>query len=100
MAQSYYGSIDYNKLIEALKSGKVKTFKTEQGKRYININFWVNDKADQYGNHASVSLPLKDEFKEEKNKVVYIGNLKKSEPKTIEDNGDDFNDDLDNDLPF
>lgn len=98
MAQSFYGSIDYDKLLEALKSGKVKTFKSDNGKRYVNINFWVGDEADQYGNHASVSLPLKDEFKQEKIKAVYIGNLKKSEPKITEATPQDFQDD--DDLPF
>lgn len=98
MAQSFYGSIDYDKLLEALKSGKIKTHKTDQGKRYVNLNIWVNDEADQYGNHASVSLPLKDEYQEEKNKAVYVGNLKKNTPKITEATPQDFNDD--DDLPF
>lgn len=38
MAQSFFGSIDYDKLVEALKTGQVKTFKTDNGKRLVNVN--------------------------------------------------------------
>lgn len=99
MAQSYYGSINFDKLMEALKEGKVKTFKTEKGVRLANVNIWINDEADQYGNHASISLPLKEEHQEEKMKAVYIGNLKKQPPKTTEATAEDFNDDYD-DMSF
>ena len=100
MAQSFFGSIDYDKLVEALKIGQVKTFKTENGKRLVNVNVWINDTEDQYGNIASISLPLKDEFKEEKKKVVYVGNMKKSTPNITEATPEDFNDAGNEDLPF
>ena len=96
MAQSFFGSIDYDKLVEALKT----TFKTENGKRLVNVNIWINDTEDQYGNIASISLPLKDEFKEEKKKVVYVGNMKKSTPNITEATPEDFNDAGNEDLPF
>lgn len=99
MAISLYGSINFDKLMEALKSGKVKTYKTENGVRLVNVNVWVNDEADQYGNHASVSLPLKEEYQEEKNKAVYVGNLKKNTPKITEASEQDFQEE-DDDLPF
>jgi len=38
MAQSFFGSIDYDKLVEALKTGQVKTFKTENGKRLVKYS--------------------------------------------------------------
>ena len=100
MAQSFFGSMDYDKLVEALKTGQVKTFKTDNGKRLVNVNVWINDTEDQYGNIASISLSLKDEFKEEKKKVVYIGNMKKSTPSITEAAAEDFNDVGNEDLPF
>lgn len=100
MVQSFFGSIDYDKLVEALKTGQVKTFKTDNGKRLVNVNVWINDTEDQYGNIASISLSLKDEFKEEKKKVVYIGNMKKSTPSITEAAAEDFNDAGNEDLPF
>lgn len=99
MPQSFYGSINYDKLLEALKEGKVKTFKTENGVRLVNVNIWINDKPDQYDNDASISLPLKEEFHEDKKKAVYVGNLKKHEPKIEEAGAEDFNDE-ESDLPF
>lgn len=99
MAQSYFGSIDYDKLLENLKQGKLKTYKSDKGKRYININVYIKDEPDQYGNNASISVPLKDEHKIEKEKRLYIGNLKKSEPRTQEASAQSFIDD-EEDLPF
>lgn len=61
MAQLLYGSINYDALLEVLKSGKAKTFKTEKGIRLINVNIWVNDKQDDYGNDASIQVQLKEE---------------------------------------
>jgi len=43
---------------------------------------------------------LKDEFKEEKKKVVYVGNMKKSTPSVTEATPEDFNDEGNEDLPF
>lgn len=100
MAQSFYGSINFDKLMEAIKSGKVKTFKSnETGIRYINIGVWINDNPNEYGNIGSLSLPLKEEHQSEGNKVVYVADLKRNTPKTQEATAEDFNDEED-DLPF
>lgn len=103
MAQNYYGSIDFDKLMNDLKQGKLKTFKTEKGKRLINVNIYVSDTPDQYSNIASISIPLKEEFHEEINSKkinkLYIGNLKASENSIQEATAEDFKDD-DDDLPF
>jgi hypothetical protein len=93
-----FGSINYDALLKAVKSGKVKTFKTESGVRLININVWLNDTPDNYDNDASIQVQFKDEFREEK--ADYIGNLRKyvkkdPNPATAEDYKDD-----DDDLPF
>ena len=98
MSQLLYGSLNYDALLKAVKSGKVKTFKTESGVRLVNINVWVNDEPDKYDNDASIQVQFKDEFKEEK--ADYVGNLKKyvkKEPK--EASANDFPDE-DDDLPF
>ena len=104
MSQNYYGSINYDLLLENLKAGKLKTFKTEKGVRLININVFVSDQPDQYENVASVSSPLKEEFHTEeggkKKNKVFIGNLKKSENSISEATADDFKEDEDDDLPF
>lgn len=66
MSQLLYGSLNYDALLKAVKSGKVKTFKTDSGVRLVNINVWVNDEPDKYDNDASIQVQFKDEFKEEK----------------------------------
>lgn len=99
MSTLLFGSINYDALVKAIKSGKVKTFQTESGVRLVNINVWVNDEPDKYDNDASIQVQMKEEFKEEKGD--YIGNLKKyvkKEPKAID--GEEFFDDQDDDLPF
>ena len=40
--QLYYGSINYDKLISDLREGKLKTFKTDKGKRLINVNVYIS----------------------------------------------------------
>ncbi|GEN74114.1 hypothetical protein [Chryseobacterium lathyri] len=104
MSQSYFGSIDFDKLMTDLKAGRLKTYRTESGKRLVNINIYVNDNPDQYGNIASVSVPLKEEFHTEENgkkiNKLYIGNLKPSENSITEGSGQDFQNDDDDDLPF
>lgn len=103
MAQNYFGSIDYDKLLADLKEGRLKTFKTESGKRLINVNVYVNDAPNEYGNIASISVPLKEEFHTEDNgkkiNKLYVGNLKPSENSVSEATAEDFQD-ADDDLPF
>lgn len=105
MAQQYYGSIDFDKLMNDLKKGTLKTFVTDKGVRLINVNVWVDDVPNEYGNIASISVPLKEEnhFTNEAGKEIkslYIGNLKKSTPKITEATAQDFQDEDDDDLPF
>ncbi len=104
MAQNYFGSIDYDKLLADLKLGRLKTFKTESGKRLINVNVYVSDTPNEYGNIASISVPLKDEFHtEESGKKInklYVGNLKLSENTIQEATAEDFQKDDEDGLPF
>lgn len=104
MAKSYYGSIDYDKLLNDLKAGRLKTYKNEKGTRYINVQVYLNDQPDQFGQHGSLAVPLKEEFHTEvagkKQNKLYIGNLKESTPKISEATAEDFQDGDEDDVPF
>lgn len=97
MAQNLYGSIDFSKLLEEAKKGNKAFTRAANGKVYCNISVWINDEKDEYGNDASIQTSFKDAAKEER---FYVGNLKKSEPKTqtLEAGAADIPDD--DDLPF
>lgn len=75
MSQSFYGSIDFSKLLEQAKAGNKAFTKTENGKIYLNVRVWVNDEEDKFGNIASFQSNFKGAQKEDK---FYFGNLKES----------------------
>ena len=75
--KSYYGSIDFSKLLEQAKAGNKAFTKNENGKIYLNVKVWVNDELDKYGNVASFQSNFKGATKEDK---FYFGNLKESTP--------------------
>lgn len=86
MSKLLYGSVDFSKLLELAKAGNKAFSKAANGKIYLNLNVWINDEKDNYGNDASVQITFKDATKEEK---IYCGNLKVSEqqaPKPTESN--------------
>ena len=93
MAQSYYGSIDFSKLIEQAKSGNKAFTKSENGKIYLNVRMYVNDEVDKFGNIASFQSNFKGATKEDK---FYFGNMKESTP--IENKVDASDIDLDIDF--
>jgi hypothetical protein len=74
---SYYGSIDFTKLLEQAKAGNKAFSKNENGKIYLNVRVYVNDEVDKYGNCASFQSNFKGATKEDK---FYFGNLKESTP--------------------
>lgn len=76
MSKLFYGSLDFSKLLELAKSGNKAFSKAQNGKIYLNLNVWVNDEEDQYGNKASIQTNFKDAAKEQK---FYVGNLKESD---------------------
>lgn len=84
-AQSYYGSIDLTTLLKmanlphsaCIRAGK-------DNKAFVQIIVWVNEEPDQYGNSLSIKLSSKTKELEEIEGKVYIGNLKKSEAKPVE----------------
>jgi len=59
---------------------KEKVVKSEKnGKSYLNIDVWINDEKDQYGNEGSINIRQSKEEREAKEKRTYIGNLKRVE---------------------
>jgi len=78
MSKLLYGSIDFTKLLELAKAGNKAFSKADNGKIYLNLNVWINDEKDNYGNDASMQTSFKDAAKEDK---IYFGNLKISERK-------------------
>ena len=77
MAQSFYGSIDFSKLIEQAKAGNKAFTKSEKnGKIYLNVDVYIKDEVDQYGNIASIRGTFKGATKEDK---FYFANLKESQ---------------------
>ena len=78
MAQSYYGSIDFSKLLEMAKSGHKAFSKSEKnGRIYLNVDVFVKDEVGQYGDKASIRGTFKGATKEDK---FYFANLKESAP--------------------
>ena len=98
MSKLLYGSIDFSKLLELAKSGNKAFSKADNGKIYLNLNVWINDEKDKFGNDASMQTSFKEATKEDK---FYFGNLKISErqaPKPLEENSSDIPES--DDLPF
>jgi hypothetical protein len=95
MSKLLYGSIDVTKLLEEAKKGNKAFSRGANSKIYLNVNVWVNDDKDQYGNIASIQATFKDATKEEK---FYLGNFKENQPKPIDGNSNEIP--AEGDLPF
>ena len=75
---NYFGSIDFSKLLEMAKAGNKAFTKSEKnGRIYLNVDVYVKDEVDQYGNIASIRGTFKGAQKEDK---FYFANLKESAP--------------------
>ncbi|MES2219170.1 MAG: hypothetical protein V4501_12265 [Pseudomonadota bacterium] len=93
------GSMCLTDLNSAAKAGHSAFNRSEKnGKIYFNFAEWINDEADQYGNHAAFKLnPVKD--KQETEGKVYFGNGKEKVTEKPLTPGDKSIPD-DDDLPF
>ena len=60
---------------------KEKLTQAKNGKLYLNIDIWINENVDQYGNIGSVSVRQSKEERDAKLKKVYFGNFKTSDLK-------------------
>lgn len=87
MSKNYYGSICFTDLMAKAKEGHKAFSKGTNGKIYVNVDLWINDNPDQYGNSASIKI----------DKETYIGNLKESKPKGIDTEKDLLDEET---LPF
>lgn len=78
--KSFYGQLNWTRIREGLKTGKIKAqrIQTKHGEQIVfDINVWVNQEADKYGNDASVQMQLtKEAFEAKEKNPYYIGNLR------------------------
>ena len=70
--KKYWGSINLDAIKEAIQGG-VQPFEGKKGK-YLEVNVWVNDEPDQFGNSCSIQV-----YNKETKQATYLGNLKLSE---------------------
>lgn len=98
MSTMYYGSICLTDMLEKAKQKHSAFTKAQNGKIYCNVNVWLNDQKDKYGNVMAVQLNSSKENRDAEGKV-YIGNMKQSDgPAPISDN-DTSDLDVDLDIP-
>ena len=94
------GSLCLSDINANAKIGHSAFTKAQNGKIYFNINIWLNDEPDKYGNTASVQLNSTKEMRDTEGKI-YIGNAKPIGVATPEPLGAGSNDIPDDDgLPF
>ncbi len=89
MSKMYVGSIDLSKI------DKTKITEGKNGAKYYDINIWINDKEDQFGNIGSIQERMSKEEREASQKPKYIGNCKdyqgkKPEAKEPQEQGGDL----------
>jgi len=78
MSTLYGASLNITKLSAAGKTGHSAFFKGKNGDLYVNLNVWLNDASDQYGNDMSLQLNSRKELREQEGKI-YVGNGKKAQ---------------------
>lgn len=62
--------------IDLTKIDKSKINNHKNGSAYYNIDIFIKDEKDQYGNDCAISQSQSKEEREAKDKKVYIGNGK------------------------
>lgn len=97
-AKFYTGSIDFSKLLEEAKKGNQAFQKSQKnGKIYLNIGIWVNEEANEHGQHLSLTGSYKNE--NGALEKFYFGNAKLYvSPKPEQPNANDIPEE--DDLPF
>jgi len=98
MNQLFFGSISLTDLIEKAKSKHSAFSKAQNGKIYVNVNVWLNEQPDKYGNLMSVKVNPSKAMKDIE-EGFYIGNLKKSDGPTPVGDKDVSGLDTDFDIP-
>lgn len=94
------GSLCLTDINANAKIGHSAFTKAANGKIYFNINIWLNDEKDKYGNTVSIQLNSKKDLRDTEGKI-YIGNAKpaeKQDPEALAPSDVTIPDD--DDLPF
>lgn len=73
MSKLYNGSICLTDI------PKEKMTVGKNGKKYLNVNVWMNDNVDQFGNIGSIQVALPKAERAAGAKGAYIGNFKESQ---------------------
>lgn len=76
------------------------TVSEKNGKKYLNINLWLNDEPDQFNNNGSIQVSQSKEEREAGAKKQYIGNFKYAQKKQDEQQGAAASSEPESDLPF
>lgn len=91
--------------INLSKIDKSKLVKDKNGNLWLNMDIFISDTADKYGNDVSLCYRQSKEERERKDKKVYIGNgktvygkLPSNQQKAIERDNETLN--TSDDLPF
>lgn len=74
MGKLISASLDLSKISKE----KIKT--TDKGQKFLNIDIWVNDEPNQWGQNVSINEQQTKDERERKDKKNYIGNGKTMEP--------------------
>lgn len=75
------GSLCLTDINSNAKIGHSAFTRAANGKIYFNINIWINDEKDKYGNTTGIQLASKKDMRDSEGKI-YIGNAKPSELQT------------------
>jgi len=62
--------------IDLAKIDKSKIKVSDKGQKFLNIDIWINDEPNQWGQNVSINIQQSKEERERKVKKVYIGNGK------------------------
>lgn len=89
----------YSARIDVTKIPKEKIYKGQKG-QYVECLIIINDEKDQFGNDGPIMVSQSKEERESGQSKVYLGNIKKIEPKTESIPVGSESDIADDDLPF
>jgi hypothetical protein len=85
--------------IDVMKIDKSKLFKGQKG-TYLDMDIWINDVHDQYGNIGNISHSMSKEEREGGAVKVFIGNVSKEYDIQSEQNKPAPKQEETDDLPF
>jgi hypothetical protein len=73
----FKGAINLKKLGDLVRANHACIYTNEAGEKYVNVDIWLNDKEDQFGNKVSIQAQTKKEEPK-----VYLCNAKEYKPKS------------------